>query len=93
MLDTADKRIGSLFDRVDDSILRRFVARVHGSGAMVGIAGALRVADVPRVAALAPTFAGFRSAVCAGGRESTLNPARLQALREAMTSTQGVALV
>lgn len=68
MADTADKRSGSLFD----------------AGVPVGLAGALRTGDLPRLLALAPDFAGFRSAVCAGDRAGTLDAARVQALAQAL---------
>ena len=80
MVDTADKRRGSLFDAVPAAALRGFVDTVRASGSLVGLAGALRLPDLPRLAALAPDFAGFRSAVCAGDRAGALDPARLQAL-------------
>jgi (5-formylfuran-3-yl)methyl phosphate synthase len=81
MLDTHDKLAGSLFSRMDEPALAGFVAQVRRAGRLAGLAGALRQADVPRVLALAPDFAGFRSAVCAGHRGGVLDPARLQALR------------
>jgi hypothetical protein len=55
---------------------------------MVGLAGALRLADAPALAALAPDFAGFRSAVCAGDRSGTLDPQRLRDLAAALRQAQ-----
>lgn len=80
MADTADKRSGSLFDAVPPADLRRFVARARGAGALVGLAGALRLTHLPALAELAPDFAGFRSAVCAGDRGSPLEGALLRDL-------------
>lgn len=80
MADTANKRAGSLFDAVPMSELRRFVDTVRASGAMVGLAGALRIAHEPSLRALAPDFAGFRTAVCEGDRRGVLEPQRLRAL-------------
>ncbi|MEZ0207366.1 (5-formylfuran-3-yl)methyl phosphate synthase [Ideonella sp.] len=80
MVDTADKPAGSLFDLVSGADLRRFVARVRASGALVGLAGALRHAQLPALQQLAPDFAGFRSAVCAGDRSGALDPERLREL-------------
>jgi uncharacterized protein (UPF0264 family) len=57
---------------------------------MVGIAGALRVNHAPLLARLAPDFAGFRTAVCAGDRSAALDPQRLRALVEAMRSAQAL---
>ena len=81
MADTADKFGGSLLDKLAPGALRRFVdaARAAGMG-LVGLAGALRAADLPAVNALGPDFAGFRSAVCAGERGDGLSLQRLRAL-------------
>jgi uncharacterized protein (UPF0264 family) len=80
MADTADKLAGSLFDVLSMDELRRFVATVRGAGTMVGLAGALRAEHQPLLRALAPDFAGFRTAVCVGDRSSALDPRRLQDL-------------
>jgi len=84
MADTADKRAGSLFDACAEGDLRRFVAEVRASGKLVGLAGALRLTDLPRLQALAPDFAGFRSAVCDGDRACALSAQRLRALGGAL---------
>ena len=88
MIDTADKQAGSLFDVASLDALRSFIATARAANRMVGIAGALRAAHAPLLAGLAPDFAGFRSAVCAGDRSTALDPQRLQALAEAMRSAQ-----
>ncbi len=84
MADTADKRVGSLFDALPMSDLQRFVAMAREAGVMVGLAGALRIAHEPSLRALAPDFAGFRTAVCAGDRNSAIDPQRLRALTALM---------
>ena len=84
MADTADKRAGSLFDVMSVVDLRRFIATVRASGAMVGLAGALRIEHQPLLSALAPDFAGFRTAVCVGDRDSALDPQRVRVLAAAM---------
>jgi len=84
MVDTADKLAGSLFDVVTGAELRRFVSTVRSSGALVGLAGALRRPQLAALHALAPDFAGFRSAVCAGDRSGELDPERLRALAAAL---------
>ena len=80
MADTADKLAGSLFDAVPLADLQRFVARVRSAGALVGLAGALRLPQLPALRALAPDFAGFRSAVCGADRRAALDPQRLHEL-------------
>ncbi len=80
MADTADKHAGSLFDVLSMAELRRFVDTVRGTGAMVGLAGALRAEHQPLLSQLAPDFAGFRTAVCVGDRSAALDPRRLREL-------------
>jgi uncharacterized protein (UPF0264 family) len=77
MLDTAAKGAGSLLQRVPRAMLSGFVARVRTGGRLAGLAGALRADDVPAIRALGPDFAGFRSAVCAGGRAQALDAVRV----------------
>jgi uncharacterized protein (UPF0264 family) len=84
MVDTADKRAGSLFDVIGVAELRAFLQAARAAGAMAGLAGALRMQHLPALRELAPDFAGFRSAVCDGDRGAALDPQRLQALREAL---------
>ena len=80
MADTADKRAGSLFEVLDAHALQAFVEPVRAHGVMVGLAGALRLQHLPALAALAPDFAGFRSAVCLGERSAALDPGLLHGL-------------
>ncbi|WP_280151526.1 (5-formylfuran-3-yl)methyl phosphate synthase [Piscinibacter sp. XHJ-5] len=81
MLDTSDKRGGSLLQRVPVEVLARFVALVQGWNCLAGLAGALRADDAAALRKLAPDFAGFRSAVCEGGRAGPLDPQRVRGLR------------
>ena len=87
MVDTAHKRSGSLLDRLPYLELVRFVSTVQRhrgtQPCLVGLAGALRLSELPELVALAPDFAGFRSAVCDGDRAGALDPARLQTLKAA----------
>lgn len=84
MADTQDKKSGSLFDALPMDALHRFVATAREAGTIVGLAGALRAEHEPLLRALAPDFAGFRTAVCAGDRSSALDPGRLRALMALM---------
>jgi len=81
MLDTADKTGSGLRGRLDDATLGRFVARARAAGLLGGLAGSLSAADVAPLARLGPDYLGFRGALCAGGRNSPLDPARLRAMR------------
>jgi uncharacterized protein (UPF0264 family) len=82
MADTADKRVGSLFDCASAPVLPRFVETVRRAGKLVGLAGALRVRHLAALMQLAPDFAGFRSAVCVGDRSSALDPQRVRGLAD-----------
>jgi len=92
MLDTADKRVGSLFEALPAPEIERFVVRARDAGVMVGLAGALRRHHAPALAALAPDFAGFRSAVCVGERSAALDAGCLRELVAAMRAAQPVQL-
>ncbi|MCB1888927.1 MAG: hypothetical protein KDH20_15060 [Rhodocyclaceae bacterium] len=80
MLDTQAKTTGSLLALLPEPPIRHFLATAARAGRPAGLAGALRQADLPRLGALAPDFAGFRSAVCEGPREGQLSRHRLDAL-------------
>ncbi|KNZ33074.1 MAG: hypothetical protein AD742_08785 [Methylibium sp. NZG] len=88
MADTADKLAGTLFDAVPLADLSHFVASVRNARALVGLAGALRMPHLPALIALAPDFAGFRTAVCRLDRRGALDAQRL---RELVTSAHNVA--
>ena len=91
MVDTAEKLGGSLFDRVPLPTLRRFVHLAGANGALVGLAGALRLQHLPALAALAPDFAGFRSAVCGADRGSALDVQRLRDLSKQLRAATAAA--
>jgi uncharacterized protein (UPF0264 family) len=88
MVDTADKDAGSLFDVVPIAALRRFIAAVRAADALVGLAGALQRSHAMVLADLEPDFAGFRSAVCLGGRSQALDA---QCLRDLVVAMRPVA--
>ena len=89
MLDTADKKGGSLLRRVTPAALAAFVDAARAHGTLAGLAGALRADDVPALLALAPDFSGFRSAVCAGDRAGALQPRLVRALLDRLAARPG----
>jgi hypothetical protein len=84
MLDTADKHGAPLLQRLDAPTLRHVVTRVQDAGKLAGLAGSLRPEHAPLLRALAPDVAGFRGALCAGGRSGELQPAQVRALAQAL---------
>jgi uncharacterized protein (UPF0264 family) len=84
MADTSDKGVGSLFDCVSPNAMTAMVDTVRASGKLVGLAGALRLAHVETLCALAPDLAGFRGAVCRGDRTGELDPRKVRELADAL---------
>lgn len=85
MLDTADKSGGSLLDHQELPDLAAFVTQTRRLGLLGGLAGSLRLVDIPILLPLAPGYLGFRGALCqAGHRTQVLDPERLRAVRQAM---------
>ena len=83
MLDTADKRARSLFDCMPLGELAHFIDSARAVSMMCGLAGALRLEHLQQLIALAPDFAGFRTAVCGASRSAALDPDRLRELVQA----------
>ncbi|CDY78616.1 duf556 family protein [Caballeronia glathei] len=81
MADTARKKSGNLFHCVSLAVLDRMVQIARAHEVMAGLAGALRLPDLPRLRALRPDFAGFRTAVCPAARTGRLDPANVRELR------------
>jgi dihydroneopterin aldolase len=85
MLDTADKGSGRLLDCLTPEPLAAFVRQAQGLGLLCGLAGSLRLADIPVLRPLGPDYLGFRGALCdSGQRARTLDPERLRTVREAI---------
>lgn len=64
MYDTADKRSGSLISHRSTADLGEFVTRSKRRGLLTGLAGSLRVGDIPTLLSIAPDYLGFRTALC-----------------------------
>jgi len=81
MVDTARKGEGSLLQRRPWNELATFVAAVQARGVQAGLAGSLRMEELPLLRALAPDFAGFRGAATAGDRTQGLDARLVRKLR------------
>jgi uncharacterized protein (UPF0264 family) len=78
LLDTAIKDGHTLFDFIDPQTLRRLADQTHARGLLFGLAGALRVSDLPVVQDLGADVVGMRTAVCrANQRSGPLEAARV----------------
>lgn len=82
MLDTADKRKGSLIDCLGMEEIRGFCAASRRHGLVTGLAGSLREAHVTALQGMQPDYLGFRGAVCTGlDRNAGLDQARLKSIK------------
>lgn len=78
MIDTRGKLGTGLRDVLSAATLATFVASCRAHGLMSGLAGSLRLADIPALAALGPDYLGFRGGLCRGGdRRQGLDEARI----------------
>ncbi|MBK1836783.1 (5-formylfuran-3-yl)methyl phosphate synthase [Azospirillum sp. YIM B02556] len=73
MLDTSGKRHG-LRHHWNDAQLGAFVSCAKAHHLLTGLAGSLRVSDIPALSALAPDYLGFRGALCGGERTAGIDP-------------------
>jgi uncharacterized protein (UPF0264 family) len=90
MIDTFDKKGGSLRQHLADDALHTFVALGRELGLMIGLAGSLRIEDIAPLAAIGPDLLGFRGALCQpGGRAAPLSTKRVGAVREALNEASG----
>lgn len=85
VLDTADKSAGALPDVMGPARLEEFIDRAHANGLFCGLAGSLRLRDVPVLTRLAPDLLGFRGALCRGcKRTASLEAAAVAEIRNAI---------
>lgn len=85
MVDTARKSGPGLRQLMGDGALREFVATARTHALFCGLAGALRLGDIPPLLALEPDYLGFRGALCAGAvRGGRLDPGAVAAVRRAI---------
>jgi uncharacterized protein (UPF0264 family) len=84
VFDTALKNGRTIFDCVDTNTLKACLHAAGARGAMTGLAGSLGWAQLAMIHELAPDIAGFRTALCDGGRSARLDPARVGQWVEAL---------
>ncbi len=78
MIDTRGKDGRRLTDHLALPRLAGFTAACRAHGLLSGLAGSLRLDDIPGLAALRPGYLGFRGGLCAAAdRTGRLDPARI----------------
>ncbi|MYZ47007.1 (5-formylfuran-3-yl)methyl phosphate synthase [Propylenella binzhouense] len=81
MLDVADKTRGRVLE-LGIPRIAAFVEAAKGRGLMVGLAGNLEPADIPRLLPLEADFLGFRAALCPNAdRRAPIDPAAAAEVR------------
>lgn len=85
MLDTRDKRSGSLSAKVRRADLQAFVRHARQERLITGLAGSLSETDIPDLLSLAPDYLGFRGALCGGAaRRADIDPAAVRRIADRM---------
>lgn len=85
MLDTVDKKVGSLTQIMSKQKLTEFVTLAQYYQLLSGLAGSLRIEDVAALLTLKADYLGFRGALCEQQqRTSVLNPIAIKTLKQAM---------
>ena len=68
MIDTADKTTPSLTELWSTDQIAGFVQQAQALGLLCGLAGRLRLVDIPILLPMQADYLGFRSALCRGAR-------------------------
>ena len=85
MLDTMHKQNGSLTEILEQSEIERFVRSARSRQLLCGLAGSLRLTDIPGLLALQPDYLGFRGALCLQhNRTGTLSNLALAEVKQAV---------
>ena len=85
MLDTMDKQQGSLTQVMAAEQIARFVCQAKELKLLCGLAGSLRLTDIPELIAYHPDYLGFRGALCQEhSRVGQLNQPAVQAIKKAV---------
>lgn len=90
MLDTMDKSKGSLTEVMRPETIGRFVRLAESRRLLCGLAGSLRLADIPELTALRPDYLGFRGALCVGSeRTARLDKESMVRIKQGMATAAG----
>lgn len=85
MLDTGAKDGRTVLDHRSPAELADFLAAAREARLMAGLAGSLRLLQIPELLTLGPDVLGFRGALCAASnRTGALDPAAVTAVRQAI---------
>lgn len=87
LVDTFVKRGRTLRDALPDDDLALLIARAHGAGLRIALAGSLSLADIAPLCALGPDVIAVRGAACGeGGRLGTVQATMVSLLSQALAT-------
>ena len=87
MLDTVDKKRGSLTTIMPKSSLSQFVILAKKSDLLCGLAGSLKIEDIAKLLPYEPDYLGFRGALCEQhNRVGQLNVNAINQIKQIITS-------
>ncbi len=88
MLDTMDKQNGSLMQVMKKTEIGQFVRFAKARRLLCGLAGSLKLEDIPVLMPYQPDYLGFRGALCwQHNRSAQLNKAAIMQIKHAMQDT------
>ena len=88
MLDTMDKQKGSLTQLMANMEIAQFISQVKARQLLCGLAGSLRLEDIPELMPYQPDYLGFRGALCQEhNRVGQLNKQTVIKIKNALKST------
>lgn len=86
MLDTLDKTKGSLTEVMAKTDIERFVVRAKSRHTICGLAGSLKLGDIPLLMPCQPDYLGFRRALCdQHERTGRLNTRSVQNIKQTIS--------
>ncbi|NOQ14943.1 MAG: hypothetical protein GQ583_10775 [Methyloprofundus sp.] len=86
MLDTMNKSNGSLTQVMPFADIQQFVKIARQQQLLCGLAGSLRVADIPLLLPLGADYLGFRGALCTNHqRTAELDPIAMQVIQKMLS--------
>ncbi len=85
MLDTMDKKKGSLSDVMEYEMIAEFVTLAKTQNLICGLAGSLRLENIAKLSTLQPDYLGFRGALCVkNSRVDAIDVNALKAIRQTL---------
>ena len=90
MLDTMNKNSGPLTQVMAKTDIARFVRLAEGRSLLCGLAGSLRLEDIPELMPFQPDYLGFRGALCLEhNRTAQLSRSSMMQIKQAISQKTG----